>query len=108
MRFTFIAACRFSLCPACRFGLTASSRAQPFGRESSNSTGGTSTRVEASFTGARRSLHFDIWVNSLCHCLVAFDFAWLSFAISAKSREAAAGTPRFKRLRSQLTGTWVC
>jgi hypothetical protein len=60
MRFTFIAACRFSLCPACRFGLTASSRAQPFGRESSNSTGGTSTRVEASFTGARRSLHFDI------------------------------------------------
>ncbi len=52
MRFTFVATGQFSLDPAFRFGLTASSLTQSFGREQSNSTGGTSTRVATGFTGA--------------------------------------------------------
>jgi hypothetical protein len=53
MRFTFVATRPFLSLSRLRFGLTASSRTERFGREPSNSTGGTSTHEDSSFTGAR-------------------------------------------------------
>ena len=52
MRFIFIAACLFNLRRAYARGFTASTADEIFGREQSNSTGGTRPRVATSFTGA--------------------------------------------------------
>jgi hypothetical protein len=52
MRFIFIAACLFSLCRAYTQGLAARNADTVFGREQSNSTGGTFTRVGTNFAGA--------------------------------------------------------
>ena len=52
MRFIFIAACLSNLRRAHARGFAASSADAVFGREQSNSTGGTRTRVGSSFTGA--------------------------------------------------------
>ena len=52
MRFTFVATRPFLSLSRLWFSLTASSRTERFGREPSNSTGGTCTHEDASFTGA--------------------------------------------------------
>ena len=53
MRFIFIAACLFNPRRACACGLTAPLADAVFGREQSNSTDGTCTRLGTSFTGAQ-------------------------------------------------------
>ena len=52
MRFTVVTTGRFRLGRAFGFGLAAFFPDPAFGREQSNSTGGTRTRVATSFTGA--------------------------------------------------------
>ena len=52
MRFTFVTTQQFLSASRLWFGLTASSRTPRFGREPSNSTGGTLTHEVTTFTGA--------------------------------------------------------
>ena len=53
MRFIFIAACLCNLRRAYASGLTATTADAVFGREQSNSTDGTCTRLGTSFAGAQ-------------------------------------------------------